>query len=366
MLGQWNLIVPFPYSPIGYFVLAPLGWIWPSGHEYELVTASDTFLAALSGTIVFALFAIAARGLGSRRAGVIAAVIVSFAPITYLHFSDGAYPYIWAGWISVVYVMAAICLADRAGRSGPFVLLSVLSALTILSHTAIAFFAVAFVAAVAAIVWVMRWRWWGLATQSLRLMPLLWSFLAGGVLSLVYYGGYIVPVLTVSLPALFQRGSSGGGVGLDQQYLGWKLLYGFFPQIEAHFAVWPALMGLAGLLVAGIAVTRAARLDASTDNTRIFRLVTFVFLAAWAATFLAFSVVDLRVNLLQRHMLFGLPLIALLGGYGLARLDWSAGRLVRLRPVQVMTALLIAYLFLDGLQIWADRVLRYILPPGSG
>src|SRR5512133_1382627 len=166
MLGQWNLIVPFPYSPIGYFVLAPLGCIWPSGHEYELVTASDTFLAALSGTIVFALFAIAARGLGSGRAGIIAGAIVSFAPITYLHFSDGAYPYIWAGWISVVYVMAAICLADRAGKPGPFALLSVLSALTILSHTAIAFFAVAFVAAVVAIVWTMRWRRWGPAEQS--------------------------------------------------------------------------------------------------------------------------------------------------------------------------------------------------------
>src|SRR5689334_18879254 len=137
MLGQWNMIVPFPYSPIGYFVLAPLAWIWPTGHEYDLVTASDTFLAALSSSVIFALYAIAARGLGNRRAGVSAGAIAAFAPITYLHFSDGAYPYIWAGWISVVYVAAAICLADRAGKPGPFVLLSLLSALTILSHTAI-------------------------------------------------------------------------------------------------------------------------------------------------------------------------------------------------------------------------------------
>ena len=118
MLGQWNLIVPFPYSPIGYFVLAPAGLDMAQRARVRACDASDTFLAALSGTIVFALFAIAARGLGSRRAGVIAAAIVSFAPITYLHFSDGAYPYIWAGWISVMYVMAAICLADRAGQAG--------------------------------------------------------------------------------------------------------------------------------------------------------------------------------------------------------------------------------------------------------
>ncbi|MEO8287420.1 MAG: hypothetical protein ABI670_13425 [Chloroflexota bacterium] len=367
MLGQWNLVVPFPYSPIGYFVLAPLGWIWPNGHEYELVTASDTMLAALSGTIVFALFALARRGLGSGRAGVIAGAIVSFAPITYLHFSDGAYPYIWAGWISVVYVMAAVCLADRANKPGPFILLSVLSALTILSHTAIAFFAVAFVAAVIAIVWVMRWKRWHIDMGApLRFMPLLLSFIAGGVLSLVYYGGYIVPVLTISLPALTQRGSSSSGVGLDEQFLGWKLLYGFWPQIAAHFAVWPALMAVAGLLLAGMAAIRRTERVSIDNSTHILRVVTFVFLAAWTVTFLAFSAIDLRVNLLQRHMLFGLPLIALLAGYALAKLDWQAGRSALLKPAPILTALLIAYLFLDGLNLWADRVLRYVLPPGSG
>jgi hypothetical protein len=356
MLGQWNLIVPFPYSPIGYFVLAPLGWIWPYGHETELVNASDTLLAALSGAIVFALYAIAARGLSSPRAGVLAAAIVSFAPITYLHFSDGAYPYIWAGWISVAYMTAAICLAGRANKPGPFILLSVLAALTILSHTAIAFFALAFVAAVAVVAWVMRWRGWMPDESPVRLLPLLWSFLVGGVLSLVYYGGYVVPLLTVSLPALFQRGSS-TGVGLDQQYLGAQLLHGFFPQIEAHFAVWPALLALVGLIVAAMVYRR---------RSSVVSTVALVFLIAWTLTFLAFSVIDLRVNLLQRHMLFGLPLIALLSGYALARMDLRTGRFALLRPAPVMAGLLVAYLFLTGLSVWGDRVLHYVLPPGSG
>jgi hypothetical protein len=396
------MIVPFPYSPIGYFVLAPLGFIWPYGHETDLVNASDTLLAALSGTIVFALFAIAARGLGSPRAGVLAAAIVSFAPITYLHFSDGAYPYIWAGWISVAYMTAAICLADRASKPGPFALLSVLSALTILSHTAIAFFALAFVVAVAVVAWVMRWRGWLQEEPPVRFLPLLWSFLVGGLLSLVYYGGYIVPLLTVSLPALFQRGSS-SGVGLDRQYLGAQLLHGFFPQIEAHFAVWPALLALAGLLVAAIVYIGRRTTDAGRRNDHAGlratsrvpqtsangsragqpptiirpssfvlrpqsadRTITLVFLLAWTLTFLAFSAIDLRVNLLQRHMLFGLPLIALLGGYALARMDLRTGRFALLRPAPVLAGLLVVYLFLNGLSVWGDRVLHYILPPGSG
>jgi hypothetical protein len=365
MLGQWNIIVPFPYSPIGYFVLAPLAWIWPSGHEYELVTASDTLLAALSDTVAFALFVIAVRGMGSRKAGIIAAAIANFAPITYLHFSDGAYPYIWAGWISVVYVAAAICLADRANKPGPFALRTLLSALTILSHTAIAFFAVAFVASIVVIVWVLKWRW-GKGVSSTRFMPLLWSFLAGGVVSLIYYGGYIVPILTVSLPALLQRGSSNTGVGLDERYLGWKLLYGFFPQIEAHFAVWPALMALAGLIVFAMTAVTAVQMGRQQDSSGLFRVVTLVFLGAWTVTFLAFSALDLRVNLLQRHMFFGLPLLALLAGYALAKVDRQARSLARVGPAAVLTGLLVVYLFLDGLHIWADRVLRYVLPPGSG
>jgi hypothetical protein len=96
------------------------------------------------------------------------------------------------------------------------------------------------------------------------------------------------------------------------------------------------------------------------------RAVTLVFLIAWTLTFLAFSVIDLRVNLLQRHMLFGLPLIALLGGYALARMDLRTGRFALMRPAPVMAGLLVAYLFLNGLSVWGDRVLHYILPPGSG
>jgi hypothetical protein len=363
-------VVPFPYSPIGYFVLAPLGLIWPRGYEFELVTAVDTTLAALSSTLVFALYAVARRGLGSPRAGIAAAIVVSFAPIPYLHFSDGAYPYIWAGWISVVYLMAAILLAPAAGRRGPFAILTVLSALTFLSHTAIAFFAVAFVAAAMLIVWAMRRTRSGAALLAgLRLLPLLWSFLAGAALSLVYYGGYVVPILTVSLPALVQRGLGGGGVGLDERYLGWKLLYGFGPQAQAHFTGWPIVLAVVGLLGVAFSLWRTHTPPANVTSpspSEPYRAVTFVFLAAWTATFLAFSALDLRFNLLQRHMLFGLPLVALLSGHALALLSRRGPAKPRVRPSYLMAGALLAYMLLAGLNLWVDRALRYVLPPGSG
>ncbi len=158
LLGQWHIQVPIPYSPIAYYLFAPFGLFWHSSvaDTDKLIIASDTSLAALVGTIAFALYALAKRGLGSGRAGVIAAAITLFAPVSYLRFSDGDWTYMWGGWLAAVYIMAAVCLADKAGRRLPFAILSLLAGLTLASHTAIALFAAAFVPLAALIVLLMR------------------------------------------------------------------------------------------------------------------------------------------------------------------------------------------------------------------
>ncbi len=103
--------------------------------------------------------------------------------------------------------------------------------------------------------------------------------------------------------------------------------------------------------------------------------------------FALFSLADLKVNLLQRHMLFALPLLGLLAGYALVRLmQWGTQNgqlrantvaakqtyLVLLEVVKVawfgwlVVAGLIAFLFLVGWEVWLNRVMNYVLPPGSG
>jgi hypothetical protein len=222
-----------------------------------------------------------------------------------------------------------------------------------------------------AIAWALRRLRQGPALMSgVRFLPLLWSFLAGAVLSLVYYGGYIVPIVTESIPALLRRGLGGGGVGLDERYLGWKLLYGFGPQVEAHFTGWPVILAAVGLVTAAFTFRRFARRAPTAQQPTAaadpYRTVTFVFLAAWTATFLLFSALDLRFNLLQRHMLFGLPLIALLSGYALALLVRRGAPASHTRASVLMAVALLTYMVLVGLNLWGDRVLRYVLPPGSG
>ncbi|MDQ6693529.1 MAG: hypothetical protein M3014_03795 [Chloroflexota bacterium] len=407
MLGQWNLVVPFPYSPVGYMALAPFGWIWPSCCDDRIVEASDISLAALSGTLLFALYAIAQRGLNNGTAGVITAVISQFAPISYLHFSDGAYPYILANWLAIVYIAAAVCLADRAARAGPFLLLTLLSALTLLSHTAIVFLAFPFVALSVLFGWLKAKTQPGTALPRRTAAALALSFLAGGLVSLIYYGSYIIPLLTISIPALAGKAES-SGVGQERRYLGDRLLAGFWPQLSAHFASWPALLALAGLLllipllvkrtgpgaageaVAGNSIKPMGGESAATrrpmqetlmpetlhitdniepvseESAAAARQMTLILLAAWTATFLLFSLLDLRVNLLQRHMIFALPLLALLAGYALARMQGLTALPQRLSPAGLLTLLLVVGLILTSSKMWLDRVLHYMLPPGSG
>ena len=362
MLGQWHLQVPLPYPPLAYYIFVPFGLLWPTAHVDRLVIACDTMLAALACTVAFALYAIAKRGLGSGRAGIIAAAITLFAPVSYLHFSDGNWPYIWGGWLAVVYIMAAVCLADRASKPLPFAILSLLAALTLASHTAIALFIVALVVLAAIILLLMRRGGYGFP-----LWPLLASFVVGAILSLVYYGAYVWPLLTVALPAII--GHLGSGLGQDPRFLSVPLLTGFWPQVWAHFTVWPLILAAAGLILL------VAHERTNEDGVHRFGLAVII---AWAGVFVIFSLADLKVNLLQRHMLFALPLLGLLAGYALVRLAQAlpttlAGRSgvaialgKRQWLIWTLGGGLFGFLFVVGWDDWIARILRYVLPPGTG
>ncbi len=363
IVGQWNLPVPLPYPPFAYYLFVPFGLLWPTTHVDRLVIACNTALTALTCTIVFALYAIAKRGLSSGKAGIIAAAITLFAPLSYLHFSDGNWPYIWGGWLAVVYIMTGVCLADRANKPLPFAILSLLAALTLTSHTAIALFMAMLVGLALVVVLVMRRR----GGFGFPLWPLLASFGVGAALSLLYYGAYVWPILTISLPAIIAH--LGSGVGQDASLFRTPPLTGFWPQVWAHFTAWPLILALSGL---ALLLARRVGSAISNDGVRRFCLAIII---AWAGVFAVFSVVDLKVNLLQRHMLFALPLLGLLAGYALVRLaqalpaSWAGARQgVTLNLGQrgwrtwLLVSGLLGFLFVVGWDGWIGRVLRYVLP----
>ncbi len=387
-LGQWNLQIPFPYPPTAYYVMAPVALFVPGARTNAdlLLTVCDTILVALEGTLVFALYAMARKGLDSGRAGIIAAAIASFAPISYLHHSDGDWTYIWGGWVGLVYIMAVVCLADRAGKPIPFIILALLAGVALISHTATALFLGAGAVILTVLLWLARRSpHTPTTTQTSNLKPqtsywpLLGSFVVGGLISLLYYGAYIGPMLGVAIPAIFGKIGSGASIGQDPHALGAPLLYGFFPQVWAHFTAWPLLLGLAGF---ALLLWRGRQAASPPAPMRFFTHLS----VAWLIVFALFSLADLKMNLLQRHMLFVLPLLALLSGYVLDRLvTWTqqgggtqqdgnnhapiihnSTFIIQNYAAWLLVAGLIAFTFVVGWNIWFDRVMHYVLPPGSG
>jgi len=77
-------------------------------------------------------------------------------------------------------------------------------------------------------------------------------------------------------------------------------------------------------------------------------------------TFALFSVVDTWINLLQKHMIYAMPTLAVLNGLALAAL-WRRGR-----AGQALCVALWLILAVSSLVLWANRVVNYALPPGSG
>jgi hypothetical protein len=352
--GQLDLGTAIPYSPFFYIVFSPLNVLVPD--EVQRLDALNLLMALLEASSVFALYYVLRRGWRDGPAGACAALAFVSLPLTNLLFSDGGYPSILAQWLLVITTAALAAAYPRLGRPLVLVPLAALLAAALVSHTSITLLLgvllVVFVGLVAAF-------------DRPRLAPVaVWSALGMAGAFFSYYVFSLPVVFGQILPTVLARLRAGGSVGQDPAKLGAPLLHGFWPQIAAHFQTWPLLLGLAGYVARGLGVGGGGLVTACARPSRalvpIVRRGLTLWFGAWLVSFALFSLLDLRVNLLQKHMLFALPLLALLSGLALGPL-WRGSRAGRL-----LVALLLAVLAWASLQVWLARVLLDVLPPGSG
>ena len=352
--GQLDLGTAIPYSPFFYIVFSPLNVLVPD--ETQRLDALNLLLALLEASSVFALYYVLRRGWRDGPAAVCAALVFVSIPLTNLLFSDGGYPSILAQWLLVMTTAALAAAYPRLGR--PLVLgpLALLLAAALVSHTSITLLLSVLLAGFVLLVALF---------DRPRFGPVaLWSGLglAGAFFS--YYVFSLPVIFGQILPAVLARLRVAGSVGQDPAKLGAPLLHGFWPQIAAHFQIWPLALGLAGFAARGLEGTEwrrpLARSRPAQATTPVVRRGLTLWFGAWLLSFALFSLIDLRINLLQKHMLFALPLLALLSGLSLGPL-WRRGRAGRL-----LVGLLLAVLAWASLQAWLGRVLLDVLPPGSG
>jgi hypothetical protein len=360
VLGQWGVKFSLPYSPLFYLFAAPLALIWNT-RDPNLLAAINDLAAWLEVSQVFLIYIIARKAYNGRwanRAGVIAAAFLGFYPLSYLLFSDGGYNSIFAHWLTLLFVALLLSAVRQEAKWAAWRWTSLILTLTatLLSHTS-TLLLVSLLVMVTCGLWfsLKEWRW--------AAKRLLWVSLAAFGLNLIlYYGYYLINFITQSLPALISKLGSEGSLGQDNEKLGTRLLSGFFPQLWEHFRFFPFLLTLAAIVVLKI-----IKLPEEDNQPRSKAMG--LFWLAWLSVFLLFALADLRINLLQKHMLFVAPLLCLGNGFTLSLL-WEKAASYK-KPLTTglvagLIGLLVAYTVWQGLILWYGRIYFYTLPPGSG
>jgi hypothetical protein len=326
------------------------------------LAAVNDLAAWLEASQVFLIYIIARKaynGAWASRAGVIAAAFLGFYPLSFLLFSDGGYNSIFAHWLTLLFVALLLSAVRQEGKWAGWRWAGLIITLTatLLSHTS-TLVLVSLFGIITGGLWfsVKGWRW--------AAMRLWWVGLAAFGLNLaLYYGYYLLNFLTQSLPALFGKLGSEGSLGQDNEKLGTRLLSGFFPQLWEHFRFFPFILTLAAIVA-----LKLVKLPGEENDQPRSKAVWLLWLA-WLVVFLLFALADLRINLLQKHMLFVAPLLCLGSGFALSLL-WekvaTAKKPVTNWLVGGLVGLLVAIIVWQGLVLWYGRVYSYILPPGSG
>jgi hypothetical protein len=297
--------------------------------------------------------------------------------------SDGGYPTMLAQWLTLLFlaILSGWFYARRferlkvgwASMAGAGVVLG----LAMLTHTATLLLTSCLLVGLVLLLLVAGDAYKYLAKPAAITLGIGWAFALG-----IYYGFYVIPVVTQTLPGLASKVGQGENVGSRS-----ATLTGFWPELVAHFHLLPFLVTVGLLAYLAYLYRKPGQKDRNESNDGFGEMVTgeiqrpaVLLLLAWLGTFLLFSLAASRINLLHKHMLFALPLFALGCGLALAFL-LEANRRWRERSalpaadgwrrysgwsVMLLIAAVAIYFISAGSYTWFQRVINYILPAGTG
>ncbi len=209
----------------------------------------------------------------------------------------------------------------------------------------------------------------------------------------LYYGFYVVSLLTTTLPALLNGLAQGKSVG--QRVISLK---GFWPTLQSHFNLLPFIITIAILGLISwwrfrppSSTSRLPLSGADSEDRSVLQLnqeislPSLLLYLAWLGTFGIFSLIVTRVNLFQKEMLFAIPLFALGTGLFLtllveyikiSPLPFRQTILFSLKPevlkafpylrVSRLIYLVIGWYVVNGCYLWYSRVIYYVLAAGTG
>jgi hypothetical protein len=362
--GQWGLQVSIPYTPLFYMMDLPVAWL--TLDRNSLLYWTNVFGAWLDVSAIFFLYLIARTTMGrfGQWAGICSAALYCFFPLSYLMVSDGGFNSIVAHWFTLAYLLALTrWFSPEPPKSwSAYAFAGFLLTITFLAHSATLLL-------VGGMLFIFSLLLYLRAKPKLAGVVALQWVSALVVSFALYYGFYLVALITQTLPAII--GKIGSGEQIGKEFLAAEVR-GFFPTVWAHFYFMPFLVTL---ILFGWLFFRKFSANKETDSINPAAILLYF---SWLATFLLFAVAAEAVNLLQKHMLFVIPLFSLGVGLALAMLvDYfkpqpfeKVGVKVWSRPVilavQGGAIILINFYVAMGTVGWYQRVINYVLPAGTG
>ncbi len=330
MPEEWGEEKPLiPYSPF-YHLTAALFFFLP-WRPYDTANVLSVLLDLSRPLLIYFL----ARRLGwDERTGVWAGLLYALLPATFLLHSWGNVPTTTGLW----WTLAATCYLVGAWerlrhiRTWAGLVFFLLGAL--LYYTVAAAFLVVFLGILLA----------GLALngRGIRPQPLgavaLALLTAAGLATAIYYGQYIGPIATETVPRLLESLRQ-GGVGLGVRPVSWpEYLLQHLVRLSSlsYGLIGPVVLALGGVFFRWPAGEKGAIFMSSALRRGV--------LLAWFGTALLFFLIGFRVDMVDKEIWFVLPALALCAAVTLERL-WRWDRAGRILVVGFLLFLAMAALY---------------------
>ncbi len=325
----WGAGILIPKSPLYYLFMAPFTLL-----PFAVETTLKLIAGLLELTVVFFIYALLKR-IGRGTEGVVAALLYTVTPLSYLILSYGSYPTVFASFLTTLAFTLTIASWDRLGRPilfGSFVLLLTLS---VLAYPVIAVFNVLVVTTVGC------WYWRDAETPEGRRHALLLP-LAAIIASVLAFVVYYVQYVRVTLQSIH---TLTGDTAKNRGYLNGGLL-----GAPRHIAIWFAnnirvgnMLILLAIAIAGVIILRRDSMRA--DTRRAWQL-----LLVWLLILPVFTLVDAYIDMVLKQLFYTMVPVAVFGSFTLVWL-WRRGR-----AGQVLAVLCGMAIIAQAWVLWFHRI----------
>ena len=335
---EWNLNVLIPKSPLFYVAMWPLGLV----RGLDLGPALLFLVSLMDAAMVLVVFAIvksasADSGNSLRSWAWWAALIYALTPLAFRALAFGILPTIFAQALTLVSIAIPTLWPERLRRPVWLALWVLLLAASMIAFPTVLVFN-SLVVVMLALIWA-----WQRASPGRTLTLMLGGLAAALALSfLAYYDLYVGPFLSTTLPALAGGTTVGGNrlwPGGVPELLGWTAAYvvNWLPLLLLPIAIlyiWPV-----GNQISGIRSQKMSRLA--------------VLLLAWLVVLVIGLALNLRFDMIGKHLYYTISAAAIAAGVVLSTLWRRAGGRPYTRAVALLAALSIVW---SALAFMAERL----------